>query len=103
MKPVNKGTTQGRVYSSLPFQHLSHLNITLGNHDVLFNADASTIIPPVWKEVHYSDQLVSQFLDYTSTNAMPCNPRKCKELTTKKRDNYCNCNLFTPTKDDTKL
>ena len=29
------------------------------------NADDSTIIAPVWKEVNYSDQLVSQFLDWT--------------------------------------
>ena len=42
------------------------LNITLGNHDALFKyADDSTIIAPVWKEVNYSDQLVSQFLDWT--------------------------------------
>ena len=42
------------------------LNITLGNHDALFKyANDSTIIAPVWKEVNYSDQLVSQFLDWT--------------------------------------
>ena len=86
-KPVNKGTTQGSVsgpYLSNIF--LNDLNITLGNHDALFKyADDSTIIAPVWKEVDYSDQLVSQFLDWTNTNGMSCNPSKCKELTIKKR------------------
>ena len=28
-------------------------------------ADDSTIIAPVWKEVDFSDQSVSQFLDWT--------------------------------------
>ena len=41
----------------------------------------------------YSDQLVSQFLDWTNTNGMPCNPSKCKELTIKKRGNR---DLFSP-------
>ena len=67
-------------------------NITLGNHDALFKyADDSTIIAPVWKEVHYSDQLVSQFLDWTKTNGMSCNPSECKELTIKKRGNRDLC------------
>ena len=52
-----------------------------------------TIIAPVWKEVDYSDQLVSQFLDWTSTNGMSCNPSKCKELTIKKRGNR---DLYSP-------
>ena len=43
--------------------------------------------------LYYSDQLVSQFLDWTDTNGMPCNPSKCKELTIKKRSNR---NLFSP-------
>ena len=39
------------------------------NHDALFKyADVSTIITPVWKEVDYSDQLVSQVLDWTNTH-----------------------------------
>ncbi|CAH3155295.1 unnamed protein product [Porites evermanni] len=39
------------------------------NHDALFKyADDSTIIAPVWKEVDYSDQLVSQSLNWTNTN-----------------------------------
>ena len=29
----------------------------------------------VWKEVAHSDQLVPQFLDWTNTNSMFCNPR----------------------------
>ena len=67
---------------------INDLNITLGNHDALFKcADDSTIIAPVWKEVDDSDQLVSQFLDWTNTSGMSCNPSKSKELTIKKRDN----------------
>ena len=60
-KPVNKGTTQGSVSGPHLFNiFLNDLNITLGNHDALFKyADDSTIIAPVWKEVDYSDQLVS--------------------------------------------
>ena len=43
------------------------LNITLGNHDALFKyADVSTIIAPVWKEVDYSDQLLSRLDEYTN-------------------------------------
>ena len=63
-KPVNKGTTQGSVSGPHLFNvFLNDFNITLGNHDVLVKyADDSTIIAPVWKEVDYSDQLVSQFL-----------------------------------------
>ena len=66
-KPVNKGTTQGSVSGSYLFNIFRNdLNITLGNHDALFKyADDSTIIAPVWKEVDYSDQLVSQLLDWT--------------------------------------
>ena len=30
--------------------------------------DDLTIIAPVWKEVDYCDQLVSQFLDWMNTN-----------------------------------
>ena len=45
------------------------------------------------KEVDYSDQLVSQFLDWTNTNGMSCNPSKCKELTIKKRGNR---DLYSP-------
>ena len=62
-KPVNKGTTQGSVSGPYLFNiFLNDLNITLGNHDALFKyADDSTIIAPVWKEVDYSDQLVSPF------------------------------------------
>ena len=56
-------------------------------------ADDSTIIAPVWKEQDYSDQLVSQFLDWMSINGMSCNPNKCKEPTLKKRGN---CDLFSP-------
>ena len=68
---------------------LNDLNIALGNHDALFKyADDSTIIAPVWKEVDFSDQLVSQFLDWTNTDGMSCNPSKCKELTIKKRGNH---------------
>ena len=68
------------------------LTSTLGNHDALFKyADDSTIIAPVWKEVDYPDQLVSQFLDLTNTNGMSCNPSKCKELTIKKRGNRDLC------------
>ena len=90
-KPVNKGTTQSSVrgpYRPYLFKMiLNNLNITLGYHDALFkNADDSTIIAPVWKDWHYSDQLVSSFLDWTKTNGMSCNPskrNKCKELTTR--------------------
>ena len=94
-KPVNKGTTQGSVSGPHLFNiFLNDLNITLGNHDALFKyADDSTIIAPVWKEVDYSDQLVSQFLDWTNTNGMSCNPSKCKELTIKKRGNR---DLYSP-------
>ena len=31
---------------------------------------------------------MSQFLDWTNTNGMSCNPSKCKELTIKKRGNH---------------
>ena len=88
-KPVNIGTTEGSVSGPYLFNiFLNDLNIILGNHDALFKcADDSTIIAPVWKEVDYSDQLVSQFLDWTNTNGMSCNPSKCKEFTIKKRGN----------------
>ena len=56
-------------------------------------ADDSTIIAPVWKEVDYSDQLVSQVLDWTNTNGVSCNPSKCKELTIKKSGNH---DLYSP-------
>ena len=49
--------------------------------------DDLTIIAPVWKEVDYCDQLVSQFLDWMNTNGISCNASKCKELTIKKRGN----------------
>ena len=77
-KPVNQGTTQGSVSGPYLFNiFLNDLNITLGNHDALFKyADDSTIRAPVWKEVDYSDQLVSQCLDWTNTNGMSCNPSK---------------------------
>ena len=60
-KPVNKGTTQCSVRGPYLFNiFLNDFNITFGNHDALFKyADDSTIIAPVWKEVDYSDQLVS--------------------------------------------
>ena len=95
-KQVNKGTTQGSVSGRYLFNiFVNDLDITLGNHDALFKyADDSIIIAPVWKEVDYSDQLVPQFLDWTNTNGMSCNPSKCKELTIKKRNN---CDLFPPT------
>ena len=66
-KPVNKGTTQCSVSGPHLFNiFLNDFNITLGSHDALFKyADDSTIIAPVWKEVDYSDQLVSQLLDWT--------------------------------------
>ena len=50
-------------------------------------ADDLTIIAPVWKEVDYSNQLVSQFLDWMNTNGISCYASKCKELTIKKRGN----------------
>ena len=85
-KPVNKGTTQGSVSGPYLF------NIFFNNHYALFKyADDSTIIAPVWKKVDYSHQLVSQFLDWTNTNGMSCNPSKCKELTIKKRGNRDLC------------
>ena len=92
-KPVNKGTTQGSVSGPYLFNiFLNDLNITLGNHDALFKyADDSTIIAPVWKEVDYSDQLVSQSLNWTNTNWKSCNPKKCKELMIKKRGNRDLC------------
>ena len=95
-KLVNKGTTQGSVSVRYLFNiFVNDLNITIGNHDALFKyADDSTIIAPVRREVNYSDQLVPQFLDWTNTNRMSCNPSKCKELTIKKRENW---DLFSPT------
>ena len=48
---------------------------------------------PEWKEVDYSDQLVSQFLDWTNTNGRSCNASKCKEFTIQKRGNR---DLYTP-------
>ena len=94
-KPVKKGTTQGSVSGPYLFNvFLNDFNITLGNHDVLVKyTDDLTIIAPVWKEVDYSDQLVSQFLDWTNTNGVCCNPSKCKELTIKKRGNR---DLYSP-------
>ena len=55
--------------------------------------DDLTIIAPVWKEVDYSNQSVSQFLDWMNTNGKSCNASKCKELTSKKRGNR---NLYSP-------
>ena len=43
--------------------------------------------------MYYSDLLESQFLDWTNTNGMSCNPSKCKELTIKKRGNR---DLYSP-------
>ena len=77
---------RSRVEALFPGE--GELFLPLGNDDALFKyADDSTIIAPVWKEVDYSDNLVSQFLDWTNTNGMSCNPSKCKELTIKKRGN----------------
>ena len=94
-KPVKKGTTQGSVSGPYLFNvFLNDFNITLGNHDLLVKfSDDLTIIAPVWKEVDYSDQLVSQFLDWINTNGVSCNPSKCKELTMKKRGNH---DLYSP-------
>ena len=76
---------------------LNDLNITLGNHDALFKyAGDSTFIAPVcsvWTEVDHSDQLVSQFLDFTNKNGMYWNPSKCNELTIKKGGS---CDLYSP-------
>ena len=57
-------------------------------------ADDLTIIAPVWKEVDYSNQLVSQFLDWMNTNGISCYASKCEELTIKKRGNR---NLYSHT------
>ena len=39
----------------------------------------------ILKHVDHSGQLVSQFIDWTKTNGMSCNPPKRKEFTIRKR------------------
>ena len=103
----NSGETVGKSLSNLlwfsimPSSCLFLRNIGLASFVLLFRKGRNkkykkiqnTIIAPVWKEVDYSDQLVSQFLDWTNTNGMSCNPSKCKELTIKKRGNR---DLYSP-------
>ena len=62
--------------------------------------DDLTIIAPVWKEVDYCDQLVSQFLDWMNTNGISCNASKCKRVDNQKERQPQS--LFTYW-DDTKL
>jgi retron-type reverse transcriptase len=75
-KHVNKGTTQGSVSGP----HL--FNIFLNDIEIQYNAN---IMSPVWKEVDNSDEMVKQFLDWSSRNCMQSNPTKCKELVVQKR------------------
>ena len=50
-----------------------------------FYADDTNIVIPLWKDgVDQSPELDS-FLRWSEKNSMSCNPRKCKELTLRKK------------------
>ena len=51
-----------------------------GARALLKYADDSTILVPVLNNIDTSATLVSEFLNWSKDNGMPCNPRKCKEL-----------------------
>ena len=88
-KVVNKGTTHGSVSGP----HL--FNIFLNDLEIVHNgarallkyADDSTILVPVLNNIDTSATLVSEFLNWSKDNGMPCNPRKCKELIFTKKSN----------------
>lgn len=88
-KDVNRGTTQGSESGPYLFTvFLNDLNTQLKGVDIFFKyADDTNIVIPLWKDgVDQSLEVVDSFLRWSEKNSMSCNPRKCKELTLRKKE-----------------
>ena len=79
MAEVNRGTTQGSVSGPyLLTVFINDLEINLEGCPALFKyADDSTIIIPYWRNGQCRNDLVDQFLNWSSRNRTTCNPTKC--------------------------
>ena len=69
-KTLKKGTTQGSVSGTHLFTiFLNDLEISLDSKPVGFKyADDTSIVSPVWKGMHNSENVVNQFKDWSSPN-----------------------------------
>ena len=76
---------------------LNDLEVFMNDTPVLFKyADDSTILAPVWKDSNTSADLVNQFLSWSISNQMLCNPSKCKELTFRKKESSGTRHQYAP-------
>ena len=85
---VNKGTTQGRASGPYLF------NLLINDLDLVNCPDAclSKYVDDTTTQVivnkagtDCASDVISQYLSWSSTNYMPCNLSKCKELVLKKK------------------